>query len=635
MNLAALVAAAAATVNVVTALIAAYVSRAPGWRAARVIVAVAATAGLYNLTSLWLMREGMSDGAYQVGGRVAYLVATLNAVAWVWFAYAPRQGTRPEWPVAVRRVSGASVLVSVLLALTGWHLQPTVSIIDVPWAHVRYHYPLTTVLGDVYGLVPLGLLLLALSRLIVRMRTGEPELGISVAGFAAFFLCAVDEFLVANRFVTFLSLADVGFVGVVVPLTIQLVHRVVEDARRLDALSTQLEHEVRIRTSERDAARDALIESERLAALGRLAGGVGHEINNPLTYMFFALDEIEQGVQGRRTPADTATALAQAREGASRIQKVVEGLRSYSRNQGAPTRIELRAIVEAALRVAGPRLRHVARLDTSHAPCPPVLGDEPKLVQAAVNLLVNAGQAVEDLAGRGVITVRTGTTSRGDAFLSVSDNGAGIAREHLERLWEPYFTTRVERGGLGLGLFVTRGVADAHDGHVDVASEPGVATTFTLRLPGVRADAPAPGPATSALASAAAPLGTLLLVDDDPLVRSSLARSLRRWWRVVAVESGQAALEALDHQRFDAVACDLQMPGLSGIHVADLLARQRPDVLARTVFLTGGAMTREAEAFLARPDITYVEKPVDVSRLNDALGQAALMRRTPPDERRS
>ena len=175
-----------------------------------------------------------------------------------------------------------------------------------------------------------------------------------------------------------------------------------------------------------------------------------------------------------------------------------------------------------ALRVAGPRLRHVARVETVFRDCPPVRGDEPKLVQALVNLLVNAGQAVEERAGQGRITIATGTTLDGDTFVSVSDNGAGIAPDHLARLWEPYFTTRMDRGGLGLGLFVTRGIADAHGGRLDVTSDPDRLTTLTLSLPPGREPFKAPAPVPPSPARPAEPVGTLLLVDD---VSNSLARN--------------------------------------------------------------------------------------------------------------
>jgi CheY-like chemotaxis protein len=114
-------------------------------------------------------------------------------------------------------------------------------------------------------------------------------------------------------------------------------------------------------------------------------------------------------------------------------------------------------------------------------------------------------------------------------------------------------------------------------------------------------------------------VGTLLLVDDDDLVRMSLGRSLSRWWHVVAVDSGAAALTAIERQSFDAVVCDLQMSGLSGIEVADTVAIRAPGLLARTVFLTGGAIAPAAEAFLARPGITHLVKPVDLDQLHQHL----------------
>jgi signal transduction histidine kinase/CheY-like chemotaxis protein len=513
-------------------------------------------------------------------------------------------------------------------------------VVEIPWAGVRYHYPLATPLGEVLGLfvlVPLGVVF---ARLLRRFRQGESALRWQLLAFAVFLLCVVDEVLVANRVVTFLSLADLGFLVVVLPISGHLVVRLVADARRLERLSTQLAGEVRERTEQRDRAESALLEAERLAALGRLAAGVGHEINNPLTYMQLALNEAESHLDTDGSSARVREALSHVKEGAHRIQKVVEGLRSYSRRQDRLEPLDPRDAVRAALRIAGPRLRHVARVEAELGPTPRVLGDEPRLVQAIVNLLTNAGEAITEKGPGGAIVVRTATGSAGEALVTVGDGGPGIPPDVLARLTEPYFTTRSDKGGLGLGLFVTRGIIDGHRGRLEFDSTLGRGTEARMVLPPLDGDErgsvvrPALAATQSSVtaqtpARADPPSGVpasprrhrLLLIDDEPIVLEFLELALQGPWDVTSAASAEEALRLIEAADFDLVVCDLMMPGMSGIDFAEELGRRSPELRARTVFLTGGAVTQEAERFLAQPSVRYLTKPVEVTTLRQVLSE--------------
>jgi CheY-like chemotaxis protein len=323
------------------------------------------------------------------------------------------------------------------------------------------------------------------------------------------------------------------------------------------------------------------------------------------------------------------------------------------------------------VKVAGPHLLPPTQVTFDLQPLPRMLGDEPRLVQALVNVLVNAGQAVagQAVAGQasgGQIHVFTGTDAGGRGFVTVRDDGPGVTDAHRARLGEPYFTTRAESGGLGLGLFVTRGIVDAHGGEWRVEAAVPRGTAVTLAFPGVpeavqpvtpaapaseatpakppvgparivpfpqpaaaeRGPAPAEhdparaeaGVTTGAAVESAAPVRpTLLLVDDEPLVVKMLATVLRRAWTVTVAQSGAEALVHLDAGRFDAIVCDLMMPGMSGIDLAGEIARRDPEQRGRMVFLTGGAVTAEAETFLERADVRYLTKPVPSKDLLAAL----------------
>jgi signal transduction histidine kinase/ActR/RegA family two-component response regulator len=661
VNLAVLIPFWAATITLTSGIVHVAFWRAPGWRVARASAAITLSAALYCSSAVPFGVDGLPVGVYLAVARLTYVAAFLHAIAWIVFAFGGPDGLVSAMPAFIRRLCAALLVVVAVVTATGVHLRHEVTTVDVAWAGVRYHYPVATPLGDGFGLIFPALMLIVFGRLVLRFRAGERELRWHIGGFAVLLGCATDEVLVANRVIVFLSMADFGIVAVVVPLTITMIRRLIADARRLADASVALEGEVRQRTEERDRAEGALVESERLAALGRLAAGVGHEVNNPLTYMQLALDDVRQYVAANDAPDSVREAIANAEDGARRIQKVVEGLRSYSRRQDAFELLDLREVARAAMKVAWPRLRHVAAVDTALGDVPLVMGDEPSLVQATVNLLTNAAQALTDSSRTGFqpvsaapprIVIRTGTAPDGSALLSVIDNGPGIPAELVTRISEPYFTTRSNAGGLGLGLFVTRGILDAHGGRFEVHSSEGTGTTVSIVLPAAETpwtDASRierrPGVQPVASATGASPLerrgtevppvlsgagppidfalvstrGRLLLVDDEALVRDLLSRALGRSWDVTMASSGEEALRLLGGGRFDAVVCDLMMPGMSGMEMAETAWLRDPGLRRRTLFLTGGAIVPEAEAFLERSDVRYLTKPVRMAELNAVL----------------
>jgi signal transduction histidine kinase/CheY-like chemotaxis protein len=659
VNPAAAIALVAATLNISAAVVLVAISKAPGWRVARVFAAIAATAGLYSCTSFVFCLSGLDTPAYYHTARLTYLAAHLNTLAWFLLAFG---GTEASWaavPRAVRWYAAASLGVALVMAASGLHLQPRVDVVDVSWAGVAYHYPVTTGLGDWYGILILLQFSVVFVQLLRRLLQGDRNELLQVLAFGVFFGTGIVELLVANRVVEFLSPADVGMLVVGLPVSVRVVRRFIADAERLNERSGQLAGSLRTHTQWRDRAQVALAEAERMAALGRMAAGVGHEINNPLTYLTLSLDEVESHLQATGAPSDVTAALGHAKDGAARIQRVAERLRTYSRRHHERVPTDLRDVVQAAVNVAAPALDPSIDVTFTFDPAPRILGDEPTLVQALVSVLTNASQAVQAKPGTGAIRVSTTTSTAGEAVLVVEDNGVGIRAEHLGRLGEPYFTTRAEAGGLGLGLFVTRGIVDAHDGRLQVDSMPDAGTTVRLVLPGLHEplQAARAAPAVPAVPAPRAPGKTavaprdaggepsakaelppkmadvlpfpppvphgekpsVLVIDDEPLVAKLLATILRRTWDVTVASSGAEALELVGERRFDAILCDLMMPGMSGIEVAAALDERDPDHRRRMLFLTGGAVTVEAEQFLTRADVRHLTKPVSRAELHAAL----------------
>ena len=263
MNLAVSIALTAAAANLSMAALHLAIARTPGWRIARLFTGLALTAGIYNALSACFAVEGLPDAHYLAAGRLIYLVGTVHVALWLVYAYSDRDGSFRTLPVPVRWLVAAVLAISAVITAAGGVLYNRVGIVNIPWAHTRYFFPVTTPSGDIFGVTLAMLGVLAFARLLQRFRHGERTLRLLIFVYGAFCLCTVDEVLVANRVIRFPSLLDFGFVLLILPLSIQTLRRIAQDGRRLHELSHQLESEVVRRTEERDDAKGALTEAEQ------------------------------------------------------------------------------------------------------------------------------------------------------------------------------------------------------------------------------------------------------------------------------------------------------------------------------------------------------------------------------------
>jgi CheY-like chemotaxis protein len=241
---------------------------------------------------------------------------------------------------------------------------------------------------------------------------------------------------------------------------------------------------------------------------------------------------------------------------------------------------------------------------------------------------------MQERGAPGRIVVRTGRNGGTQAWIEVEDDGPGLPPEHISHLGEPYFTTRAREGGLGLGLFVTRGIVDGLGGQLEFDSVPDRGVRARVILPALPTDAavtlepPAPTLEVETIGADASPAESvpatpvrlrLLIVDDEPTVLSMLSRVFANEWDVDGAPDGASALVRLATARYDAVLCDLMMPGVSGIELAEEVSRRWPELRSRMVFLTGGAVTPAAQAFVERADVHCLMKPVRLPELREAL----------------
>ena len=219
-------------------------------------------------------------------------------------------------------------------------------------------------------------------------------------------------------------------------------------------------------------------QSERLAATSLLTSGFAHEVRNPLNGLMNALSPLRE-VLASHDGELANEMLAIVEEAAARVRNLAETLLSMVRTSAVPQDVDVAASVRTAERALRWKLPATVRLELDASPTTAVLGDAGALTQVWVNLIDNALRAV---GPRGRVSVRIWQKER-DVMVTVSDDGAGIAPEHLKRLFEPFFSTRASGEGTGLGLALCRRIVSGHGGHIQVESQVGRGTTVTVRLP--------------------------------------------------------------------------------------------------------------------------------------------------------
>ena len=253
-------------------------------------------------------------------------------------------------------------------------------------------------------------------------------------------------------------------------------------------LMLHLERQVDDRTADLKRAQAALVQSEKLSSLGRLSASIAHEINNPLagilTFAKLVIRTLEAGSPDEATRKELVKNLALVQRETERCSAIVRNLLDFARDRPLALReVNLNAAVEEALQLIAHQIAiQGLTLEKRLAPVPAVMADFGQLRQAVVNVALNA---VEAMGKSGTLTVVTRPSSDGGVEVIVSDTGPGIAKEHQAHLFEPFFTTKEK--GTGLGLSVVYGIVQRHHGNIQVESEEGRGTKFTLSLPATSA----------------------------------------------------------------------------------------------------------------------------------------------------
>jgi two-component system cell cycle sensor histidine kinase/response regulator CckA len=359
-------------------------------------------------------------------------------------------------------------------------------------------------------------------------------------------------------------------------------------------------------------------QAERLAALGRLAASVAHEINNPLAYATEALRLAGELVTRQRVAAETPETarlddlLAEARDGVERVRLITRDLKAFSRESEDVRRPQdLNRTLAAAAKMVTNRTAPRARLELELGPAAFVHADENRLVQIFVNLVLNAADALPpDGAERNRITIRN-RLEGGQAIVEVADNGPGVPAELRDRVFDPFYTTKPVGEGTGLGLFVTRNLVEALGGTIALTEAPGGGALFSISLPTV---VPAAEPRVpSADATPKVRRARILIIDDEPQLGQLFRKTLLPDHEVDVFTSGRSALaHLLGGPDYDLVLCDLMMADVSGMQVFEEVRRARPGFERVFVFMTGGVFDPRVADFLSSIPNDCVDKPFDV-----------------------
>jgi signal transduction histidine kinase len=387
--------------------------------------------------------------------------------------------------------------------------------------------------------------------------------------------------------------------------------------RRAATEADRLERAVADRTAALQATQAQLARSGWLSALGKLAAGVAHDLNNALNpILSFAELQKAQAEQPERVRAYADRILLAARDGAETVRRI----QRFTRRRAvavASQPVKLATVVHEAVELTRPiwaerRSGGQVHVVEDVEPSLHVAATPAELREALLNLIGNALDAMPGGGALRLVARRDGT----DVLLSVQDTGVGMDAQTLQRAIEPFFTTKGMRG-TGLGLSEVYGIMRRHGGDLEVESWPGVGTTVMLRLkPADRAAEPAAAvrPARAVPVRAA----RILLVDDNILSMEATAAALRAAGH--AVDTAATAEEAISRFRpggFDLMLTDLGLPGLSGWDLVDEIRARDPDV--RLGVITGWPLESDDEEVLRSGVEVVFVKPVDPEELLDAI----------------
>ncbi len=361
------------------------------------------------------------------------------------------------------------------------------------------------------------------------------------------------------------------------------------------------------------------ITSDRLTSVGVLAGGIAHEINNPLACVVANLELLGEMALGRETLTTNlgvVQMIADAREAATRVRAVVKDLMALARDadrKDGP--VDLEGTLEAALRICASEIRYRAKLESHYETGLYVRGNESRIGHALMNLILHTAHAIPEGSAHGhELSI---ATRKHDAVFAAVEIGSTATNGEARDVATPFFPGNVDAPESALGISISRNIVAALGGEIHWQKNADRGSLFTVLLP-LAHDvvalpiAPEPVGATKS--------GRVLVIDDEPLIGSTIQRSLKRKHHVtVSMRADEVLVRIRDGEQFDVIVCDLMMPHMTGMEFHAGVVAFAPALAERIIFLTGGAFTAAASEFLENVPNRRLTKPFEVKALIEAV----------------
>jgi two-component system NtrC family sensor kinase len=368
---------------------------------------------------------------------------------------------------------------------------------------------------------------------------------------------------------------------------------------------------------------EQLIQSEKMSAIGQLVSGVAHELNNPLAGISAFAQLL---LAEKRFPPDQRTAAETIYSEARRASRIVQNLLTFARQHKAEkVQTAINQVLDDTLELRGYELR-VRGIDVRREydeSLPDTMADAHQLQQVFLNLITNAEQAMEQRDGHHHrLTVRTRRNA--DAIrIEIEDTGAGIPPNLIERIFNPFFTTKPTGSGTGLGLSISLGIVREHEGRIWAENPPQTGARFVVEIPITEPRTSGEHASIPQVQALGSDRLRVLVVDDEASVRVSLQRYLAgKGHEVETTASGEDALVRLKASKYDAVIVDMRMPDLSGEQLFERLRSNDPAHAERVIFTTGDLVNEQMRRFLDGTGRPCVPKPFEFASFDQALPAA-------------
>jgi PAS domain S-box-containing protein len=359
----------------------------------------------------------------------------------------------------------------------------------------------------------------------------------------------------------------------------------------------------------------------RLASIGQLAAGVAHEINNPLTGVI----GFSHLMLSRDIPNDIKQDLQVINSEARRVAKIVENLLVFAHQRKSGREyMNINEIITRVLELRAYEMKvNNIEVETQLDPeLPPTMADAGQIQQVFLNIVLNAEHFMAKAHSRGKLVVKTEKVN-GSIRASFTDDGTGISLENLDKIFNPFFTTKEVGKGTGLGLSICHSIITQHQGRIYAQSTLGKGTTFVIELP-IVAEPVRTDKAEEIKKETQKSRGAkILVVDDEKAILTFLSRLLTEWGHTVeTINNANTALERLKKERYSLILLDIKLPGMSGIELYHHIEKTVPALTRRVMFITGDVMEGTTRDFLEKSKAAHITKPLDIEALKKMINRA-------------